>query len=240
MKPFKNIGLDVDVTAFKTQAASLRQAATAIILREGHDGFEVLLLRRSGRGDLVNAVWVFPGGAFEAEDFQSDDDLSRVALRAAVRETHEEAGIRIEPTTLKPYRHWTTPEGTPKRFATWFFLASYQGDDVQVDDVEMVDHVWLTPQQALNLQANGEMVLLPPTFISLTELARYPSGSAAIEALSIEFGGTILPKACPLEDGVCMLYPGDSGYETVDESDKRCRHRFYMQASAWRYENDLS
>lgn len=67
-------------------SAQLREAASVILLRRAHPGFEVFLLRRHKRASFMASAFVFPGGAAEAgED----------ARTAAARELFEEAGILL-------------------------------------------------------------------------------------------------------------------------------------------------
>ena len=40
-----------------------RQAATAIVMRDGSDGPEVLLVQRNPESRFMGGAWVFPGGA---------------------------------------------------------------------------------------------------------------------------------------------------------------------------------
>lgn len=81
-----------------------RDAASLILLRgEGAD-VELLAGRRPGHVKFMPGVWVFPGGALDAEDtrpwpVESDGGhlpprLARCA-RAALRETWEEAGVLV-------------------------------------------------------------------------------------------------------------------------------------------------
>jgi 8-oxo-dGTP pyrophosphatase MutT (NUDIX family) len=88
-----------------------RPAATCMVLRDGHEGLEVLLLRRNPRSIFVPGAHVFPGGAVEAIDGTNHPcapgaptdaeasnrlDLDEGGLAfwvAAVRETFEEAGL---------------------------------------------------------------------------------------------------------------------------------------------------
>lgn len=65
-----------------------RHAAVALLLREGADGLEVLMIRRAERdGDRWSGQMAFPGGVLDAAD--------RNTIAAAARETHEEIGIDL-------------------------------------------------------------------------------------------------------------------------------------------------
>ena len=48
-------------------------AATVILARDGSEGVEVLMLRRSSRG-AFGGMWVFPGGRVENEDLAEADN----------------------------------------------------------------------------------------------------------------------------------------------------------------------
>ena len=43
-------------------------AATVILLRDGPDGLETLMLRRNSKLAFVGGMWVFPGGRVDPED----------------------------------------------------------------------------------------------------------------------------------------------------------------------------
>ena len=98
-------------------------AASVILLRD--DPFEVLMIRRHEKRSFAPDVWAFPGGAVEESD-RHGDLLNSMRL-AAARELREETGISLgEPLDLEKLvwtSHWITPEGLPKRFDTYFFLA---------------------------------------------------------------------------------------------------------------------
>ena len=62
-------------------------AATVVLVRDGADGPEVLLIERPDRGPFAGA-WVFPGGKLEDDDRRGADEPEEdVARRAGVRET---------------------------------------------------------------------------------------------------------------------------------------------------------
>src|SRR5689334_14483406 len=96
-------------------------AATVVLVRDGADGLETLLLRRNSK-IAFGGMWVFPGGRIDESDWRglvAGDELA-AARRAAVRETHEEAGLVIAEGSLVALSHWTPPAMAPKRFLTWF------------------------------------------------------------------------------------------------------------------------
>jgi len=87
-----------------------RDAATVCLLRDGADGLEVFLMRRTTSMAFAAGMHVYPGGAVEASDSQvpvaGRADLDRVAARtfsddpramlvAAARETFEECGVLL-------------------------------------------------------------------------------------------------------------------------------------------------
>ena len=43
-------------------ARPLRAAATVVVMRDGEQGIEVLMLRRTESRDQASGAWVFPGG----------------------------------------------------------------------------------------------------------------------------------------------------------------------------------
>jgi 8-oxo-dGTP pyrophosphatase MutT (NUDIX family) len=208
-------------------------AATVVLLRAGGDTPEVLLLRRSSKLAFHGGAWVFPGGRVDADAGETDDDAG--ARRAAVREAREEAGLALEPAALVPLSHWTTPEGQPRRFATWFYVAEADGAEVRVDGGEIQDHRWVTPARALELQRAGEIELPPPTFVTLTALAAHRSPRAALAAVVAEGPLVYLPRIVKAADAMTSLYPGDVGWETREPERPGARHRLVFLASGWRY-----
>jgi 8-oxo-dGTP pyrophosphatase MutT (NUDIX family) len=194
-------------------------AATVVVAREGADAMEVLLLKRSSVGVFAD-MWVFPGGRVDDTD-EGDDELAR-ARSAAVREAEEEVGLALDPATLVTFSHWTPPAVLPKRYTTWFFVAPWGGEEVQVDGHEIVGHEWMAAPVALE----SARPLAPPTYVTLHRLAEYPSLAELIaDPPTVERFVTR-----PSSDGAVpvMLWEGDAGYETGDASLDGARHRMRM------------
>lgn len=78
-----------------------RPSATICLLRDGADGIEVMMGKRSSAAKFMADAWVFPGGRVDdadgaraAELITGDNDPAQLPwILAALRETVEEAGI---------------------------------------------------------------------------------------------------------------------------------------------------
>ena len=79
-------------------------AATVLLLRDGEEGLQVLMTRRSLKASFAPGAYVFPGGGIEAADAQahalahrrpSQDDLRLTQAIAAIRESFEELGVLL-------------------------------------------------------------------------------------------------------------------------------------------------
>jgi 8-oxo-dGTP pyrophosphatase MutT (NUDIX family) len=208
-----------------------------VLLRDAEPGLELLLLQRAPR-DAKPGPWVFPGGKVEPADVVAGDAASREsALRAAVRETREEAGLALDERRLVAISRWITPEISPQRFDTWFFLGAVDAShEVAVCGSEMVAHRWIAPHAALAAHGGGELSLAPPTFVTVTWLLAHARAADAVHALASAPFITFRPRIHRTPDGAVMLYPGDAGYETNDPNRAGPRHRILALASGWRYE----
>jgi 8-oxo-dGTP pyrophosphatase MutT (NUDIX family) len=155
-------------------------AATVILLRDGDEGVETLMLRRNSK-IAFGGMWVFPGGRVDARDRDglAEDDELGAARVAAAREALEEAGLVIPPAGLVPFSHWTPPPVTPKRFLTWFFLAPAPEGEVVIDQGEIHEHAWMSPARAHARQEAAEIELAPPTWVTLHALSRWSEESDA-------------------------------------------------------------
>ena len=208
-----------------------------VLLRDAEPGLELLLLQRASR-DGKPGAWVFPGGKVEPGDVVAGDAASREsALHAAVRETHEEAGLALVESRLVAISRWITPEISPQRFDTWFFVGVLDtSHEVVVCGSEMVAHRWITPGTALASHGSRELSLAPPTFVTVSWLLDHARAADALRALAAAPFITFRPRIHRTAEGAVMLYPGDAGYDANDPARSGPRHRIQAHASGWRYE----
>jgi len=215
-----------------------KPSGTVVVVRERGSQLELLLLERTPR-DGEPGPWVFPGGKVDAADLRPGEDAVAAARRAAVREAQEEAGLALALESLVPISRWITPEISPKRFDTWFFLASLNDAcEICVDGAEIQAHRWVAPAEALGLHRERSLRLAPPTFVTLSTLASHRSAEQALRALEGHEVPTFRPRIVRIAQGAVMLYPGDAGYEPVDPDRPGPRHRLWALTEGWRYELD--
>jgi 8-oxo-dGTP pyrophosphatase MutT (NUDIX family) len=223
--------------------ADAKPAATVVVLRDGREGLETLLLKRSSKLAFHGGAWVFPGGRIDDGDWLDGDDLARAAARAAVREATEEAGIVVDVETLVHFSNWTTPAISPKRFATWFFAAPAHADiaEAVADGVESDAVRWFRPDEALAARAAGEIELAPPQWVTLFFLREFASVADALAGIAAQTPIDFTPQFHFLEGGgaIC-IYDGDVAWDALDRVDEAGpRHRLMMPAgSDWVYERE--
>lgn len=84
---------------------------------------------------------------------------------------------------LKPWSRWITPEAEERRYDTRFFVATMPADQRAAGGTGESDRAaWLSPAAAVAASEAGELTLLPPTAITLGELAAFPDVAAVLAA----------------------------------------------------------
>lgn len=156
-------------------------------MRDGDEGIETCLVRRSLESKFMPGVWVFPGGAVDADD-GSDPDSEEAHRQCAARELAEEAGVEVDPVDLVAYSRWITPRQVPIRFDTRFYLAVDPAtSEPRIDGREVIDWGWFAPSRALERHREGGLDLVFPTIKHLESLVEFSDVSQLLEwASSLE------------------------------------------------------
>ncbi|WP_424812043.1 NUDIX hydrolase [Roseococcus sp. YIM B11640] len=218
-----------------------RPAATILMLRDGAEGLEVMMICRAREVDFASGALVFPGGRVEEADAllaPQGDPLGAFRV-AAIREAWEETGLllaeppgpeveaqtpfldhlrqrglRPTPGVLTPYAHWITPAHSPKRFDTHFFLAEAPEGQVAVHDgYEAVEALWIRPGVAVEEAEAGRRTLVFATRLNLLRLARHRTVAEVMDAARSMPIVTVTPQPIPDEEGNVMLrIPEEAGY----------------------------
>lgn len=189
-----------------------RQSASVILLRDRkEDELELLLVKRSPAQRFMGGVWVFPGGAVDANEGEGD----QAHRAAAVRELREEAGVDgIDAAQLVKYSRWITPEHIKTRFDTHFFLAVAPPDtEARCDGVETVDARWMSPRAALEAYQHGELALVFPTIKHLEALAGFARVSDLLDDARGREVRAVLPRVVFSGGDARVVLPDEPGYD---------------------------
>jgi len=210
-------------------------AATVVVLRDGPEGVESLMLRKNSR-IAFGGMWVFPGGRIDNDDYDSSGDMITAARNAAAREAREEAAISLDAASLVHFSYWMPPPIAPKRFATWFFAAEAPAEEVRIDDGEITHHEWMTPAGAMQRRDAGEIELIAPTWVTLHTLGGYSTVAGALDGLGRRRPRRYEPRLGTGEHGPVSMWYGDAGYATGDASVPGPRHRLEMTPDGYLFD----
>lgn len=212
-------------------------AATVILLRPREESFEVLLLLRAKAVKFAGGSWVFPGGRIDPADYQGIPDNEEQAARvAAARESHEEAGLQLNPRDFGFFSHWTTPIVEKKRFSTWFLWGHLEEDQkITVDDSEIVDYLWVKPADALHRMQQKRLKIMPPTYLTLLELSRCNTIAAVAQLTQSRPLPTYFPNLILDCETPGILLEGDAGYTSGEMEREGIKQRVILGPTGWQY-----
>ncbi|MBA59592.1 MAG: NUDIX hydrolase [Gammaproteobacteria bacterium] len=236
MKKHKN-DIYEDDQSVEGNASPPIAAATVLLLREKKE-LEVLMLQKTTKIEF-GGMWVFPGGKVDQTDIAKTTDENEAARLAAIRETKEEAGLELPGENFIWFSHWVPPASQKKRFSTWFFL-SYDtlGQKVSIDEGEIQNYQWITPDLALQEHKLGTIDLAPPTWVSLYQLSKFSTIDQAITRLSSKKPRFYQTKI--VKDGQgrrVALWDGDAGYVQSKGNSEGPTHRLIMSAEGFEFEH---
>lgn len=90
-------------------------------------------------------------------------------------------GLSLPLDRIAYLAHWITPPGPPRRFDTRFFAAAMPEDQTPAHDrLETIDHVWLTPEQAMDEHRQGTRLFASPTLRTLRIIAGFDTTEALL------------------------------------------------------------
>jgi 8-oxo-dGTP pyrophosphatase MutT (NUDIX family) len=158
-----------------------------------------------------------PDGADLAQDRRAllDGSLSLSELLAR-------RGLLLRADLLTPWARWITPEVSPRRFDTWFFAAALPagqlaglaaaageggggGGGGEGGGGESDSGTWWRPSAALEAARAGQITLLPPTAVTLAELAAYQDVEAVLGARRMIT--PLLPKVVVEDERAWLAMP---------------------------------
>jgi 8-oxo-dGTP pyrophosphatase MutT (NUDIX family) len=185
-----------------TAGLSFRIAA----IRETFEESGILLARPRGSTSFVDAK--------RAGDLAGRHRAAVAERKTTFLDVLTESGLVLALDELVPYARWITPEGMPKRYDTWFFLAAAPPDQIGAHDGrESTDSLWLSPREAVAGGESGRFKLPFPTTRNLIKLGKQPDVRAAIEDAKHSTVVPVMPVLTRLNGGRQLRIPLEAGYD---------------------------
>lgn len=126
----------------------------------------------------------------------------------------ERERLWLEAGRLHYFAHWITPVTSPIRYDVRFFVArTPQGQTPCHDGVELTEHGWVTPRDALAGDADGTFPIILPTRNMLAQLSRFGSVDAAIASTRGKTIPAILSKMVLRNGTYLEVMPDEEGDE---------------------------
>jgi 8-oxo-dGTP pyrophosphatase MutT (NUDIX family) len=98
--------------------------------------------------------------------------------RRTLSDVVDSLGLELVPEELVYFSHWITPESSPRRFDTRFFMIEDRpGQTASHCGVETVDGLWIAPSEALRNFEAGEITLVSVTVDHLRVLDTFQSAA---------------------------------------------------------------
>ncbi len=111
----------------------------------------------------------------------------RAAVNAGARafaDVLTDHGTAVAADRMFLFSHWLTPEGSPRRYDTWFLAAAVpDGQEGVHDNSEAVHSEWVRPAEMLHRWSRDDVELIFPTMRTLQVLEQFESAAALLESL---------------------------------------------------------
>ncbi|MFF0313292.1 NUDIX hydrolase [Micromonospora sp. NPDC005252] len=140
-------------------------AAQAVVCAAAREVFEEAGVLLAGP-DPATVVGDVSGDDWESA--RQDLEGRRLGFAALLADRH----LTLRSDLLLPWSRWITPEFEPRRFDTYFFVALLPAGQRTRDVSGEADHtLWIRPADALARAEAGELTMLPPTLVTLAQVA---------------------------------------------------------------------
>jgi len=127
--------------------------------------------------------------------------------------------LRLAVDRLVYLSHWLTPLGRPKRFDTRFFIAAAPAAQTAAHDgTELVEQLWIAPQEALARSAS--LKLLTPTQKTLETIGRFANVAEAMAWASAPRDvALVMPRVGKGRDGMRPVMPDEPAWVELGRID---------------------
>jgi 8-oxo-dGTP pyrophosphatase MutT (NUDIX family) len=156
--------------------------ARALVCAAVRETFEEsgVLLAGSSAGDVV------------ADTTGDDWEADRVALESrelAMSDFCSRRGLVLRSDLLGVWAGWLTPVFEPRRYRTWFFVASLpEGQRTRDVSSESSSVTWMPALEAVQAVDDGDLMMMPPTYLTCLEIGQHADPA---EVLAVSAGRSV-------------------------------------------------
>jgi 8-oxo-dGTP pyrophosphatase MutT (NUDIX family) len=195
--------------AWASRLGTDERTARALVCAAVRETFEesgVLLAGPRARPDAVVA------------DTSGDDwEADRLALEVrelSLTDFLDRRGLVLRSDLLGAWAGWLTPEFEPRRYRTWFFVAALPEGQVTRDvSSESSAVAWLPLPEALGRAEAGEVLMMPPTFLTCLDVARHDTPGAVLDEASRRSVEMFMPEVVTVDGESRLTVP--PGYDAL-------------------------
>jgi 8-oxo-dGTP pyrophosphatase MutT (NUDIX family) len=189
--------------AWAERMACSEPEARALVCAALRETFEEsgVLLAGPGPGDVVGDT---RGDEWEA------DRAALVDRSLAFTTLIARRGLVLRTDLLGYWAHWITPEFEPRRYDTRFFVARMPAGQLTRDVSGEADRAhWMTTSDAVAGILDGSMEMLPPTSVTIKQVASHSRVAAVLDAARDR-------AVSPVRPGVALL-DGQPVFTDIDD-----------------------
>lgn len=188
------------------QLDDLRLNLAACAIREGFEESGILLARKPGNRDYIDAA-----AAAALAPWRPKLNSSEVGLVEFLTKEN----LRLACDSLVTFAHWVTPAFMPKRFDTYFYVAATPAGQLgRHDGSESVDSVWVNPIEAIS---DKRWTIIFPTKMNLLKLGKSKTVAEAIAAAKSAPVVTVEPLVVSRDGKQLLTIPEEAGYGKIEE-----------------------
>jgi hypothetical protein len=176
----------------------LARALVCAAVRETFEESGVLLAGASDAevvADTTGADWEADRVALESRELAMTDFLNR-------------RGLVLRTDLLGVWGGWLTPVFEPRRYRTWFFVALLpEGQRTRDVSSESSSVTWLPALDAVAQAERGDMLMMPPTYLTSLEVGQYATPADVVDAAHGRVVEMHTPDVEPLGEAWTLSIP---------------------------------
>jgi hypothetical protein len=117
-------------------------------------------------------------------------------------------GLVLRSDLLGVWAGWLTPVFEPRRYRTWFFVASLpEGQRTRDVSSESSSVTWMPALEAVQAVDDGELMMMPPTYLTCLEIGQHADPTEVLAASASRSVDMFTPEVTGDEGDATLSMP---------------------------------